>query len=134
MKKTLPLLLALCADPALAAGDAATGEKTFKKCQACHAIIKDDGTAIVKGGKVGPNLFGLIGRAAGSTDFAYGDSIKALGATGLVWDAALLGEYLADPTVFLQQKLSDPSAKSKMTFKLNKGAEDIAAYLSSLAP
>ena len=100
MKKTLLSLLILSANPALAAGDAATGEKTFKKCQACHSIIKDDGTAVVNGGKVGPNLFGLIGRVAGSTDFAYGDSIKALGATGLAWDAALLGEYLADPTVF----------------------------------
>ena len=134
MKKTLLSLLMLSASPVLAAGDAAVGEKTFKKCQACHAIIKDDGTVVVKGGKVGPSLFGLMGRVIGSSDFAYGDSIKALGATGLPWDAALLGEYLADPTAFLQKNLSDPAAKSKMTFKLTKGAEDIAAYLASTTP
>lgn len=134
MKKILPILLALAASPALAAGDAATGEKAFKKCQACHSIIKPDGTAVFKGGKVGPNLFGVIGRTAGSTDFAYGDSTKALGATGFVWDAASISEYLLDPSAFLKQKLSDPSAKSKMTFKLAKGGEDIAAYLASVAP
>ncbi|MCX8508886.1 MAG: cytochrome C, partial [Rhodobacteraceae bacterium] len=80
--KFLPFILVLTASPALAAGDAALGEKSFKKCQSCHSITKPDGTAIVKGGKVGPDLFGLIGRTAGTADFAYGDSMKALGASG----------------------------------------------------
>ena len=54
------------AAPALASGDAAKGESDFKKCKACHAIVADDGTEIVKGGKVGPNLYGVVGRAAAS--------------------------------------------------------------------
>ena len=44
------------------AGDAAKGESEFKKCKARHAVISPYGTEIVKGGKTGPNLFGVIGR------------------------------------------------------------------------
>lgn len=129
----LAALLAL-APLAATAGDPAKGEAEFKKCVACHAVIAADGTEVRKGGKVGPNLFGIIGRPVASLpDFAYGDSIKAAGATGLVWDEALLAAYLADPTAWLKEKTGDGAAKSKMAFKLAKGGEDVAAYLASLA-
>ena len=126
--------LALLSSPALAAGDAAKGESDFKKCRACHSIVAPDGTAIQKGGKIGPNLYGVIGRAVASEDFAYGDSIKAAGATGLIWDEALLAAYVADPGAWLKDKTGDAAAKSKMTFKLAAGGEDVAAYLASLVP
>ena len=42
--------------PLLAAADVAAGEKTFKKCVACHT--PDKGGA----NKVGPNLWGIVGR------------------------------------------------------------------------
>lgn len=120
--------------PALAAGDATKGESDFKKCKACHSIIKDDGTEVVKGGKTGPNLYGVIGRTAGTfADYTYGDSMVAAGAAGLVWDEAQLVTYLADPTAFLKEKTGDAAAKSKMSFKLAKGGEDIAAYLTAAA-
>ncbi len=120
------------AGPALADGDAAKGESEFKKCKACHSIIADDGTEIVKGGKTGPNLYGVVGRAVASVpDFKYGDGILAVGATGMVWDEALLTEYVADPTAFVDTH--GGSGKSKMTFKLAKGGEDVAAYLASVA-
>ena len=125
-------LLAFCA-PALAQ-DAAKGESEFKKCKACHAIVAPDGTAIQKGGKTGPNLYGVIGRVVASTDFAYGDSLKSVGATGTRWDEASLAAYIADPTAWLKEATGDAGAKSKMTFKLAKGAEDMAAYLASVAP
>jgi cytochrome c len=88
----------------------------------------------MKGGKTGPNLYGVVGRAAGSADFAYSDALKAAGAAGLIWDEAALVTYLADPTAFLRDKTGDAAARSKMAFKLAKGAEDIAAYLASVAP
>ena len=136
MKTVMITLAALAlATPALAAGDAAKGEADFKKCKACHSIIKADGTAVVKGGKTGPNLFGVIGRTAGTAaDFKYGDSVVAAGAAGLVWDEALIAAYVADPTAFLKEKTGDDAAKSRMTFKLAKGGEDVAAYLASVAP
>jgi cytochrome c len=134
MKKLITVLAALAlASPALASGDATKGENEFKKCKACHSIVKDDGTVIVKGGSVGPNLYGVVGRAAGSTDFKYSDVMKAAGASGLIWDETELVAYLADPTKYLEARSGDSAGRSKMTFKLAKGGEDIAAYLASVA-
>lgn len=136
MKKTLlvtSLAIAALAAPALAQ-DAAAGEKEFNKCKACHSIIADDGTAIVKGGKTGPNLYGVIGRPVASiADFKYGESILAVGAAGVVWDDALLAAYVADPAAWLKEQTGDSAAKSKMSFKLAKGGADVAAYLASVA-
>jgi cytochrome c len=127
------LLAAIVAGPALA-GDAAAGEDTFKKCKACHSIIAPDGTEIQKGGRTGPNLYGIIGRAVASDpDFKYGDGILALGATGAVWDEASLAAYVADPSAYLQATTGDAAAKSKMSFKLSAGGEDVATYLASVA-
>ncbi len=116
------------------AGDPAAGEDTFKKCKACHSVIGADGTEIQKGGRTGPNLYGVIGRAVASDpDFKYGDSLAALGATGAVWDEASLAAYVADPAAYLKSTLADDAAKSKMSFKLASGGEDVAAYLASVA-
>ena len=57
----LGLTVAALGAPAFA-GDPAAGEDTFKKCKACHSIIATDGTEIQKGGRTGPNLYGIIGR------------------------------------------------------------------------
>ena len=116
-------------------GDAAAGEKGFNKCKSCHMIQSEDGTDIVKGGRTGPNLYAVIGRQAGSVEgFRYGDSLVAAGEAGLIWDAANLTEYVQDPKAFLQAYLDDSGARSKMSFKLRKGGEDVAAYLASVAP
>ncbi len=126
----------LLAAPAFA-GDPALGETIFKKCKACHSIIAPGGTAVQKGGKVGPNLYGVIGRQIGSEpDYLekYGDSILAAGADGTLWDEAMLAAYLLDPSAWLQQKTGDAAAKSKMAFKLGDGGVDVAAYLASVAP
>jgi cytochrome c len=119
---------------AFAEGDAAKGEKGFKKCKACHAIVADDGTAIVKGGKTGPNLYGVAGRTAGTVDgFKYGADTVRAGEAGLVWDEESFVAYLADPKAFLAEYLDDGSARSKMSFRLKKGGEDVYAYLQSVA-
>jgi cytochrome c len=117
--------------PAFAA-DAAKGEKEFNKCKSCHEVVAADGTVIVRGGKTGPNLYGVIGRTAGTTDFKYGDSLVAAGAAGLVWDEDNFVTYTADPKKFLVEVTGDSGAKSKMSFKLGKGVDDIVAYLTSV--
>ena len=129
----LTMLLALgLAQPALA-GDPVKGEAEFKKCKACHAIVGADGAEIVKGGKTGPNLFGLMGKpVASQPDFAYSESFKAANAAGAIWDEAALAAYLPDPNGWLKEVTGDDKAKTKMTFKLTKGAEDVAAYLATL--
>jgi cytochrome c len=125
-------LTALLATPA-AAQDAAKGEAEFRKCKTCHMIEAPDGTAIVKGGKTGPNLYGVIGRPVASAEFDYGDGLRAVGEAGAVWDEASLAAYVADPTAWLKEQTGDAAAKSKMVFKLAKGGADVAAYLASVA-
>lgn len=127
-------LLAL-AGPALADGDAAKGAQVFNKCKACHSIVKDDGTDVVKGGKIGPNLYGVIGRKAGTeAGFNYGPGLKELGEKGVVWDQALVAEYVKNPTAFVKEKTGDAGSRSNMAFMLPQGGEDVAAYLASVGP
>lgn len=124
--------LAALAGPTFA-GDAAVGEDTFKKCKACHSVIGPDGTEFQKGGKTGPNLYGVIGRPVASVaGFKYGEGILAVGATGAVWDEASLAAYITDPAAWLQEMTGDAAAKSKMSFKLAEGGADVAAYLASV--
>lgn len=127
-------ILATTAGPAFAAGDAAKGEAAFKQCQTCHVVVDEAGNTLAgKGSKTGPNLYGLIGRTAGSLEgFKYGESIVAVGAAGYVWDEAGFVEYAQDPAAFLKAKLDDKSAKSKMSFKVKNAetAADLYAFLS----
>lgn len=133
--KTLSLIAALtliCA-PAFAGGDATKGEDLFKRCKACHSIIAADGTAIQKGGKTGPNLFGVIGRQIGSVpDFKYGSGLTELNAKAMIWDEALLVAYITNPTPWVKEQSGDPAASAKMAFKMANGAEDVAAYLATM--
>lgn len=123
-----------------ATGDAAEGENVFKKCRSCHMIVADDGTEIQKGGKTGPNLYGVYQRVPGSVEgFKYGASLASFGENGIMedgWSEAEFITYVADPRGFLREKLDDSGAKSKMTFRL-KDEEDAAnlwAYLVSVGP
>jgi cytochrome c len=98
------------------AADPAAGEKVFRKCRACHTVEA--------GGRnlVGPNLHGVLGRAAGAVEgYKYSAAMKE---SGVVWDRAALDRYLADPRGFVP--------KNKMAFPgLKDAAEraDLIAYL-----
>jgi len=111
-------LLAVLAMPALAQdGDAAKGEKVFKKCKACHAV--GEGAK----NKVGPILTGIVGSAAGlNPDFKYSKAMKAAAEEGLVWDNENLIAYLTKPKDFLKG--------TKMSFAGLKKEEDIANVLA----
>ncbi|MFO1203091.1 MAG: c-type cytochrome [Tabrizicola sp.] len=131
LTRLLPLLALALASPAMA-GDPAKGEETFKKCKSCHGIVAPDGTEIQKGGKTGPNLWGVVGRPVASyPDFKYGEGMKEANEKGVVWDEAAIVVYLADPTAWVKTATGDDDAKSKMSFKLTDGAEDMAAYLAT---
>ena len=96
MKKTtftlsLSVAVILVAASASAqSGNEARGERLFnQQCKACHTVDKDGART------VGPNLHGLLGRKAGSTEgFSSSDAMKA---SGIVWDDKTLVEYLKDP-------------------------------------
>ncbi|MDQ2091050.1 c-type cytochrome [Marimonas arenosa] len=126
---TAAALMALAA-PAFAEGDAAEGEKAFKKCKSCHMIVSPDGDEIMKGGKTGPNLYGVVGRVAGSVeDFKYGNGLQEAAEAGFVWTEEAVAAYVADPKAWLGEQ--GYTTKSKMTFKLKKGGEDVSAYLAT---
>lgn len=130
---TLISALSLAAPAVAAEGDIQAGEKIFTKCKACHSIIGPDGTAIQKGGRTGPNLYGVIGRrVASEPGFNYGPSIKAVGETGMKWSEDQVAIYDADPVAWLNSKLGVSTATTKMSFKLPEGGADVAAYLASV--
>lgn len=137
---TLTLATAMLGAPVLAqdVGDAEAGAKVFNKCQTCHVVADADGNVLAgKAGRIGPNLYGVVGRVAGSyPDFKYGKGIELLTEAGYVWTEADLAEYVMNPTKFLDERTSDKKAKSLMAFKLSKVQEglDVAAYIVSLSP
>ena len=78
----------------MAMGDLATGEKVFKKCAACHSIVK--------GGKnnIGPALYNVVNRDIGSvSDYKYS---KALSAYGKQWTFEELNGYLIKPAKWIK--------------------------------
>lgn len=109
------------AGAAFAEGDADKGKKVFNKCKACHAV--GDGAK----NKVGPQLNGIVGRAAGQAEgFKYSKAMTAKGEEGLVWDEAALSAYLTKPKDFVPG--------TKMSFaglKKEKEIADILAYLGT---
>jgi cytochrome c len=123
-------LIALSA-PAFAENDVEQGEKDFKKCKACHSITDPDGEDIVKGGKTGPNLWGVIGRQAGTEpEFTrFSDEIIALGEEGLVWTEEELAAYIPSAKDFLKERTGE-SAKTAMTPQKLKDVTDVIAYLA----
>lgn len=139
---TLTFALTLSSQ-SIAAGDPAKGESLYNRCSSCHAIIKD-GKVLVKGGITGPNLYGVVGRVAGTeTDYLngserlpigmYTDDMIRAGQEGLVWTQENIVEYSQDPIVFLRDYLDDETARPNMSVKLKKGAEDVAAYLATFS-
>ena len=78
----------------LAMGDLAHGEKVFKKCSACHMIASDGKNMI------GPNLWSVIGRNAGSVaDYKYS---KAMVAYGKEWTFEEMNSYLIKPQAYIK--------------------------------
>ena len=135
MKSTIAALTATIALtlPAYAAGDAENGEKEFRKCKSCHMIASADET-IVKGGRTGPNLYGVAGRTAGSQeDFKYSDLMTAAGEKGLEWNEEDFIAYVQEPTDWLKEYTGE-DGRAKMTYTVRKeeDAADLWASLSSL--
>ena len=78
----------------LAMGDLGHGEKVFKKCSACHQIAADGKNMI------GPNLWGVIGRTAGSvSDYKYS---KAMIAYAKEWSYEEMNSYLIKPQAYIK--------------------------------
>lgn len=114
-----PALL-VAASPVPAAADASRGKAVFaSQCSTCHSDAPN-GPAIV-----GPPLYGVLGRRAGSiTGFAYSSTMKT---AGFVWTPDRLRAYLPAPRAYL------PGVR--MTYaglKNPSQLDDLIAYLNTL--
>lgn len=124
----LAFAFALTSGSAFAAGDAAKGEKAFKRCSACHSL--DEGK-----NKVGPSLHMIIGRPAGSAEgYKFSPVYPEAAEKGLDWQPDQLIAYLEDPKKYMAAFVGKDKVKSKMANKFKKLElrEDIVAYLQSL--
>ena len=96
-----------------ASTSAAEGAKVFKKCAACHSITEGGGN------KIGPALWGVLGRSAGSIpDYKYS---KAMAAHGKNWSFEEMNGFLIKPKDWIKG--------TKMSFAGLKKAKDRAAVI-----
>jgi cytochrome c len=110
--------------PLLAKADAQKGAAIFKKCEACH-----DGT---KGGpnKVGPNLYGVIGRPIAShPGYSYSAGMKTFSEDGKKhWDYQLISEFITKPKAEVPGTAMGFAGLPKI-----EDRADVIAYLRTLA-
>jgi len=106
--------------PLLAKADPAAGQTAAKACAACHSFNKGEP------GKVGPNLYGIVGGPKAHVQgFAYSDAIAKKGGN---WDYEELSHFLFDPKGY--------APGTKMTFagvKKDQERANLIAYLRSLS-
>jgi len=112
-----PLVLLLLASPSQAANPEHGATLFRARCGLCHP------TAPGVGGARGPNLRGVVGRRAASTDFAYSAGLTRWART---WTPELLRRYLVDPTALVPG--------TTMAQKVPGAADrrDLVAYLGTL--
>ena len=110
--------LALVAIHPAAAADVEAGKTAFKKCALCH-------TTETGKNKVGPSLFGVVGRKSASLDgYNYSEAMKKFDHS---WDAQTLDAYLADPRAVVPgTKMIYPGIKDKAE------RDDVIAYIETL--
>ena len=96
-----------------ASTSAAEGAKVFKKCAACHSVKKGGAN------KIGPALWGVLGRTAGSVpDYKYS---KAMAAHGKNWSFEEMNGFLIKPKDWIKG--------TKMSFAGLKNVKDRAAVI-----
>ena len=97
----------------LALGDAAHGEKVFKKCKACHSIKQGGGN------KIGPKLWNVMFRPVGAiTEYKYS---KALSSYGKEWNWEEMNGFLIKPSSWIKG--------NKMGFAGLKSEKDRASVI-----
>ena len=96
-----------------ASTSASEGAKIFKKCTACHSVAEGGAN------KIGPALWGVLGRKAGSLeDYKYS---KAMAAYGKSWSFEEMNGFLIKPKDWIKG--------TKMSFAGLKNEKDRAAVI-----
>jgi cytochrome c len=122
MKPKLSLALAAGAVFAISslaqAADVEAGKTVFKKCMACHS----DQAGV---NKVGPSLFGVVGRPSGSiAGYKYSEPMTN---AKLTWDTATLDKWLTKPSELVKgTKMVFPGLPNQAD------RDNVIAYLTTL--
>ncbi len=126
---SLGLGIALLAAPGLA------DDSRWRDCRTCHAVEAPNGDVIARGGRSGPNLYGIANRplAADSGFRFYSDDLRAAAATGARWTEDNFVAYLSGPDEFLRAMTGNPNAESGMHVALRSGARDLFRWLQGLS-
>jgi len=107
-------------DTLLASASAERGAQVAKQCQACHNFEEGQGP------KVGPDLYGVVGRKiASAPGFNYSSALKSKNGT---WDFNALNAWLTKPATYVPG--------TAMTFaglSNDKQRADVIAYLDTLS-
>lgn len=105
-------------------GDPNSGKRIFNRtCRVCHQVETGGGSSL------GPNLAGVVGRAAPvDPSYDYSEAFRAAAEKGLVWDEATLDRFLAAPLELV------PGSKMPMSVADAAKRRDLVAYLSTLKP
>jgi cytochrome c len=101
------------------------GKEIFKTiCAACHVAERDASRADLAT-RIGPNLWGVIGRKAGIyKGYAYSYAMRT---SGIVWTDQQLGRYIAAPQQTVPNvRMNFPGLKNP------DDIQDVIAYLNTL--
>ncbi|WP_084667918.1 c-type cytochrome [Nioella nitratireducens] len=117
-------------------GDPEAGAEAFNTCITCHVVRNPAGEVLAgRNGRVGPNLYGLPGRTAGSVeDFRYSPLMQAAHDAELVWTEEHFVSYVPNASAFLTE-FTGERGRSTMTPQPRISEEDAAniyAFLASL--
>ena len=102
------------------AADLAKGEAAFvRQCAICHTIDKGGDN------RLGPNLFGIVGRRAGTVQgFKYTNAFR--NTATFEWTEGLLGPWIALPAVMVPG-----TAMATFPGVSDRDKDDIVAYLAA---
>jgi cytochrome c len=120
------------------AGDPEAGKTLFaSNCANCHVVVNEAGETLAgRAARTGPNLYGVIGRQAGTYEgFRYGPSLVEAGQKGLVWDEETFVAYVQNPNAFLRSYLGNNRARGNMAFQIRNEAQarDLYAFLATFS-
>ncbi|MCC5961565.1 MAG: hypothetical protein JJU09_00400 [Rhodobacteraceae bacterium] len=119
----------------MSAGATLAEDSRWRDCRTCHTVEAPDGTVLARGGRSGPNLYGIAGAPlAGDGAFGfYSDDLRAAAQTGARWNADNFVAYMTDPDAFLRNVTGNPDASSGMHVELRSGAREVFDYLRNLS-
>jgi cytochrome c2 len=101
--------------------DIENGKATFDaQCSVCHSVQESGGPIL------GPNLIGVVGRAAASHPGFSTEYSNALKASRLTWSENTLNTFLDNPMAMV------PGTFMPMMIKDDQTRADVIAYLASL--